>query len=115
VVTSTSTSPYIGILRMPARPAAVTILRFEGKGRTSTRRWRAAGCIRVLASAVPSAPIMTTSKLWRHQYWSGCPQQRGAESPVLIAEGPLIPAAGMSLASPIRRGNKTASSCIVAS
>ena len=46
-VISTSTSPYIGILLRPARIAAMTSRRLEGKGRTSTRRGRSAAITRV--------------------------------------------------------------------
>ena len=49
MVTSASISPYIGILRRPARMAAVTSLRFGGKGRTCTRRGRPAAITTVLA------------------------------------------------------------------
>ena len=47
VVISTSTSPYIGILRRPARMAAVTSRRLEGKDRTSARRGRSTATTRV--------------------------------------------------------------------
>jgi hypothetical protein len=47
VVTSTSTSPYIGIFRRPARMAAVTSRRLEGNGRTPTWRGRSAAITRV--------------------------------------------------------------------
>ena len=47
VVMSTSTSPYIGILLRPARIAAMTSRRLEGKDRTSTRRGRSAAITRV--------------------------------------------------------------------
>src|SRR5215472_15650090 len=41
-VTSTSTSPYIGVIRRPARSATVTSRRLEGNGWVCTRRGRPA-------------------------------------------------------------------------
>jgi hypothetical protein len=51
VLTSTSASPYIGTVRRPARMAAVTTLRLDGKGRTCTRRGRPAAITTLLAAA----------------------------------------------------------------
>src|SRR5215471_415110 len=42
VVTSTSISPYIGVIRLPARSATVTSRRLEGNGWVCTRRGRPA-------------------------------------------------------------------------
>jgi len=61
-----SIRPYIGTLRRPARMAAMTILRLDGKGRTSTRRGR--------STAIPKVwqltPALTRAR--RLRSWRIC-------------------------------------------